>query len=68
MPLLRKFPEIRKFQIERKNFKNETVSLDKNNGSKKRGGGKVGKKEYQNSLIKIQNGDVFHTSVFSQIF
>ena len=30
MPLFRKFPEIRKFQIERKNFrKNETVSLDK---------------------------------------
>ena len=29
MPLFRKFPEIRKFQIERKNFrKNETVSLD----------------------------------------
>ena len=32
MPLFRKFPEIRKFEIERKNFrKNETVSLDKNN-------------------------------------
>ena len=32
MPLFRKFPEIRKFAIERKNFrKNETVSLDKNN-------------------------------------
>ena len=31
MPLFRKFPEIRKFEIERKNFrKNETVSLDKN--------------------------------------
>ena len=31
MPLFRKFPEIRKFQIERKNFrKNETESLDKN--------------------------------------
>ena len=32
MPLFRKFPEIRKFEIERKNFReNETVSLDKNN-------------------------------------
>ena len=30
MPLFRKFPEIRKFEIERKNFrKNETVSLEK---------------------------------------
>ena len=30
MPLFRKFPEIGKFQIERKNFRiNETVSLDK---------------------------------------
>ena len=32
MPLFRKFPEIRKFQLERKNFrKNETVLLDINN-------------------------------------
>ena len=30
MPLFRKFPGIRKFQIERKNFrKNEIMSLDK---------------------------------------
>ena len=42
MPLFRKFPEIRKFQIEGKNFrKNETVSLDENDWSK---GGKVWKK------------------------
>ena len=43
MPLFRKFPEIRKFQIERKNFrKNESVSLDENNWSKR--GEKVFKK------------------------
>ena len=61
MPLFRKFPEIRKFQIEIKNFrKNETVSLDKNNWSQR--GERFGEKEYvSNSLIKDQNGNLFHT-------
>ena len=41
MPLFRKFPEIRKFQIERKNFrKNEIMSLDKII-DQKGGGGEV---------------------------
>ena len=62
-----KFPEIRKFQIERKNFrKNETVSLDKNNWSKR--GKRVWNKGnmYQNSLIKNQNGNLSHTLMLSQ--
>ena len=43
MPLFRKFPEIRKFQIERKNFrKNETVSLNRIIDQK--GGKRFGKK------------------------
>ena len=51
----RKFPEIRKFQIESKNFrKNETVSQDTQIIDQK--GGKVLEKRemYQNSLIKNQ--------------
>ena len=44
MPLFRKFPEIRKFQIERKNFrKNEIMSLDKIIDQK--GGKRFGTKE-----------------------
>ena len=67
MPLFRKFPEIRKFQIEIKNFrKNETVSLDKNNWSKR--GERFGEMEnVSNSLIKDQNGNLFHLSVQSGI-
>ena len=61
MPLFRKLPEIRKFQIERKNFRtNETVSLDKNKLIKKGEKGLEKKKMYQNSLIKNQNGNLFH--------
>ena len=47
-------PLFRKFQIEIKNFrKNETVSLDKNNWSKR--GERFGEKEnVSNSLIKDQ--------------
>ena len=58
MPLFRKFPEIRKFEIERKNFrKNETVSLDKKIIDQKGGKGLEKRKMYQNSLIKHQNGN-----------
>ena len=63
-------PFFRKFQIERKNFKkNKTVSLDKNNRSKKGGKGLEKRKIYQNSVIKNRNGNLFHTFiVFSQVF
>ena len=57
MPLCRKFPEIRKFEIERKNFrKNETVSVDKII-DQKGGKGLEKRKMFQNSLIKHQNGN-----------
>ena len=53
MPLFRKLPEIRKFEIERKNFrKNETVSLEKKLIDQKGGKGLEKRKMYQNSLIK----------------
>ena len=68
MPLFRKFPEIRKFEIERKNFrKNETVSLDKNNWSKR--GKRFGKKENVSKLpYQTPKWQLFHTLVFSQVF
>ena len=69
MPLFRKFPEIRKFQIEIKNLKrkNETVSLDKNNRSKR--GKTVWKKGNVSKFpFKNLNGNLFHTLVFSKVF
>ena len=49
MPHFRKFPEISNFQIQRKNSrKNETVSLDKNNSSKR--GKRFGEKE---NVLKV---------------
>ena len=65
MPLFRKFPEIRKFEIERKNFrKNETVSLDKNNWGKRFGKMEnVSKFPYQTPKWQL-----FHTLVFSEVF
>ena len=60
MPLFRKFPEIRTFEIERKNFrKNETVSLEKKMIDQKGGKGLEKRKMYQNSLIKHQNGNYY---------
>ena len=61
MPLFRKFPEIRKFQIKRKNFRKMKVSLDKNDWSKR--GERFGEKMkmYQYSLLKNQSGSLFHT-------
>ena len=70
MPLFRKFPEIRKFQIERKNFrKNETASvkikiIDQKGGKRF---GKIGNC-IKNSLIKNQYGNLFHTLVISRVF
>ena len=66
MPLFRKFPEIRKFQIKRRNFrKNKTVSLDKKQKLSKRQERLEKRKMYQNSHIKNQNGNLFHTLVIS---
>ena len=54
--------------MERKNFrKNETMSLDKMI-DQKGGKGLEKRKMYQNSLIKNQRGNLFHTLVFSHIF
>ena len=66
MPLFKTFSEIRKFQIEKKNFrKSETVSLDKKIIDQRGGKGLEKRKMYQNSLIKKENGNLFHTLVFS---
>ena len=69
MLLFRKFPEIRKFQIEIRTLgKNETVSLYikmiDQKGVKRFGKRKI----YQNSLIENQNGNLLHTLVFSRVF
>ena len=61
-------PNCTSFKIRKKKLqKNEIVSLDKIIDQK----GETGlekRKMYQNSLLKNQNGNLFHTLVFSQVF